>query len=93
MLKEMDYIQKVGIKHPAKAVVIYSLKRAVPGIFGEGLGSGGTSFLPMLKTAANWECILSNDTNAKAGLRDVLSLYTSNAADDPPRVDPGVLSL
>ena len=72
-LKEMDYIQKAGIKHPAEAVVIYSLKRAVPGIFGEGLGAGGKSFLPKLKNAADWESILSNDANAKPGLRDILS--------------------
>jgi hypothetical protein len=72
-LKEMDYIQKAGIKHPAEAVVIYSLKRAVPGIFGDGLGSGGTSFLPKLKSAAEWEAILSADANAKPGLRDILT--------------------
>jgi hypothetical protein len=72
-LKEMDYIQKAGINHPAEAVVIYSLKRSVPGIFGDGLGSGGTSFLPTLKTAADWESILSSDANAKPGLRDILT--------------------
>jgi hypothetical protein len=72
-LKEMDYIQKAGIKHPAEAVVIYSLKRSVPGIFGDGMGSGGTSFLPKLKTAADWEAILSTDANAKPGLRDILT--------------------
>ena len=71
-LKEMDYIQKAGISHPAEAIVIYSLKRAVPGIFGDGLGSGGTSFLPKLKTAADWESMLSDDPNAKPGLRDIL---------------------
>jgi hypothetical protein len=68
MLKEMDYIHKAGINHPAEAVVIYSLKRAVPGIFGEGIGSGGTSFLPKLKTAADREFILLADANAKPGL-------------------------
>jgi hypothetical protein len=72
-LKEMDYIQKAGINHPAEAVVIYSLKRAVPGIFGDGMGSGGSSFLPKLKTAADWEAILSTDANAKPGLRDILT--------------------
>ena len=72
-LKEMDYIQKAGIKHPAEAVIIYSLKRAVPGIFGDGLGSGGTSFLPKLKSAAEWEAILSAGANAKPGLRDILT--------------------
>ena len=71
-LKEMDYIQKSGINHPAEAIVIYSLKRAVPGIFGDGLGSSGTSFLPKLKNAADWESMLSSDANAKPGLRDVL---------------------
>jgi hypothetical protein len=71
-LKEMDYIQKAGISHPAEAVVIYSLKRAVPGIFGDGLGSSGTSFLPKLKTAADWESMLSTEANAKPGLRDLL---------------------
>jgi hypothetical protein len=30
---------------------------------------GGTSFLPKLKTMADWESILSLDTNAKPGLR------------------------
>jgi hypothetical protein len=73
MLKEMDYIQKAGIKHPAEVVVIYSLKRAVPGIFGDGIGLGGTSFLPKLKTLSDWESILSADANAKPGLRDILS--------------------
>jgi hypothetical protein len=48
-LKEMDHIQKAGINHPAEAVVIYSLKRAVPRIFGIGMGSGGTLFLPKTK--------------------------------------------
>jgi hypothetical protein len=72
-LKEMDYIQKAGIKHPTEAVVIYSLKRAVPGIFGDGIRSGGSSFLPKLKTAADWESILSSDANAKPGLRDILT--------------------
>ena len=71
-LKEMDYIQKAGIAHPAEAVVIYSLKRAVPGIFGDGLGASGTSFLPALKTAADWESMLSSDANAKPGMRDIL---------------------
>jgi hypothetical protein len=73
-LKEMDYIQKAGINHLTEAVVIYNLKRgAVPGIFGNGMGSGGTSFLPKLKTLADWESILSADTNAKPGLRDILT--------------------
>ncbi len=36
----MEYIQKAGIKHPSEAVVIYSLKRATPDIFGDGIGSG-----------------------------------------------------
>jgi hypothetical protein len=71
-LKEMDYIQKAGINHPAEAVVIYSLKRAVPGIFGDGLGSSGTSFLPKLKTAADWESMLLLEANAKPGLKDIL---------------------
>jgi hypothetical protein len=69
----MDYIQKAGIKHPAEAVVIYSLKRSVPGIFGDGLGSSGMSFLPKLKNAADWESMLSDDANAKPGLRDILT--------------------
>jgi hypothetical protein len=74
ILKEMDYIQKAGSNHPAEAMVIYSLlKRAVPGIFGDGMGSGGTSFLPKLKTAANWEAILWADANAKPGLHDILT--------------------
>jgi hypothetical protein len=30
-LKEMDYIQKAGIKYLTEAVVIYSLKQAMPG--------------------------------------------------------------
>jgi hypothetical protein len=72
-LKEMDYIQKAGIKHPSEAGVIYSFKRAVPGIFGDGIGSGGASFLPALKTASDWESILSGDANAKPGLRDILT--------------------
>jgi hypothetical protein len=75
ILKEMNYIQKARIKHPAEAVVIYSLKRAVPGIFGDGIGSGGASFLPKLKTAADWESILSLDANAKPGLRDILTKH------------------
>jgi hypothetical protein len=72
-LKEMDYIQKAGIKHPAEAVVIYSLKRAVPGIFGDGMGAEGASFLPKLKTVADWEAILSSDANAKPCLQDILT--------------------
>ena len=72
-LKEMDCIQKAGIKHPAEAVVIYSLKRAVPGIFGDGLGAGVTSFIPKLKSAAEREAILLADANAKPGLRDILT--------------------
>jgi hypothetical protein len=72
-LKEMDYIQKAGIKHPSEAGVIYTFKRAIQGIFGDGIGSGGASFLPALKTASNWESILSGDANAKPGLQDILT--------------------
>jgi hypothetical protein len=71
-LKEMDYIQKAGIKHPAEAVAIYSLKWAVPGIFGDGLGTSDTSFLPELKGAVDWESMLSDNANSKPGLRDIL---------------------
>jgi hypothetical protein len=37
------------------------------------MGAGGASFLPKLKTAADWEAILSADANAKPGLRDILT--------------------
>jgi hypothetical protein len=74
-LKEMDYIQKAGIKHPSKAGVIYSFKRAVPGILGDGSCSEGASFLPALKTASDWESILSGDTNSKPELRDILTKH------------------
>jgi hypothetical protein len=53
-------------------VVIYSLKRAVPGIFGDGLGSSGTSFLPKFKNAADWVLMLSEDTKVRPGLSDSL---------------------
>jgi hypothetical protein len=36
-LRAFDMIKKSGVKHPAKATVIYSLKKIVPGIFGKGL--------------------------------------------------------
>jgi hypothetical protein len=51
-LKDMDYTQKAGINHPSEALVIYSLKRPVPGIFGNGMGSGGISFL--FKAEDSW---------------------------------------
>jgi hypothetical protein len=72
-LKEMDYIQKAGIKHPSESGVIYRFKQMVPGIFGDCIGSGGASFLPALKTASDWESILSGDANAKPGLQDILT--------------------
>jgi hypothetical protein len=75
MSKEMDYIQKAGIKHPSKAGVIYSFKRAVPGIFRDSIvaQAGGASFLPVLKTALDWESILVGDANTKPGLWDILT--------------------
>jgi hypothetical protein len=76
MSKEMDYIQKAGIKHPSKAEVIYSFKRVVPGIFRDSIvaQAGGASFLPaVLKTALDWESILVGDANTKPGLWDILT--------------------
>ena len=52
-LKEMDYIVKSGINHPGKAVVVYSLKRSIPGIFGDGTSLYAT-FHPTRKLGASF---------------------------------------
>jgi hypothetical protein len=59
--------------YPSKVVGIYRLKRTVPGIFGDGIGSGGVYFLPVLKAAPDWKYILSGDANSKSGLCDTLT--------------------
>jgi hypothetical protein len=70
-LKEMDNLQKSGVKHPSEAVVLYSFKRAVPATFGQGYVDGGT-FLPSLKTVQDWDSTFSGASMPKPGLKQLL---------------------
>jgi hypothetical protein len=72
-LKELDYILKAGIRHPSEALIIYSLKRSILGLFGDGSSSSSTtSFPPSLKTVPDWDSTFSKSASATPGLREVL---------------------
>jgi hypothetical protein len=70
-LKEMDSLQKAGVKHPSEAVVLYSFKRSVPATFGHGKVGGGAYF-PALKTIEDWDSAFSKDSMPTPGLKQAL---------------------
>ena len=71
-LQELDRIHMAGVKHPFEAIIIYSLKKIVPGIFGEGLPSGTSSHLVSVKDAIAWDSDFSDNPDCKPGLKQIL---------------------
>lgn len=71
-LKEIDQMRKAELHHPAEALVLYALKRPLPGIFGQGLGMTGSSYLQALPEASAWDRAFAASSSDKPGMKDLL---------------------